>query len=257
MHNEEMLLSFYEVGFFIIKKLFNKQEVQELSRGFDFILDESKKLISTGVHKNSLFVLGDGHNINSPKIRRVNWCATQSNAIDRYSKDKRILKIVENLMGVQEVSQIICQAHFKLPNDGVSYPWHQDTQKDKGEWQDINGKGSFVLGMIAIDECNQQNGAVKVIPGSCKKGPLDIEKEDFVGNNKIIDAEYDDLNFTYLNLEPGDVAFMGPYTIHASDENTSLKARRMLMTGFSCVGSKKSSMNLGDGRIVSSQKNFD
>jgi len=253
MYKEEMYSTFYNSGFFIVKQLFNQNEVEKISQGFDCILNESKKLTTTGIHKKSLFVLGEGHSSNSPKIKRVNWCATQSNAIDKYSKDKRILEIAEKLMGVNEVSQIICQAHYKLPNDGVSYPWHQDTQKDKGEWQDLNGKGSFVLSMIAIDECNKENGTVKVIPGSCKKGPLDIEKEDFSKNNLIINSEYSDLSFSYLNMSPGDVAFMGPYTIHSSDANTSLKARRMLMSGFSCVGSKKGSMNLGDGRIVSSR----
>ena len=121
----------------------------------------------------------------------------------------------------------------------MRYPWHQDTQKDKGVWKDKNGKGSFVLAMIAIDDCNKKNGAVKVIPKSHNYGTLNIETDQFnETNHKKVLPLIKKYGIEYIEMNSGSVALMGPYTIHSSEENMSKHSRRMLMSGYIFPGSQ-------------------
>ena len=244
---------FYEDGYLILYDLFNSEEINEVSNAFTDIANISKKIKSTSNFKDAYFVLGENHSEKSPQIRRINWCNSLSESIDKISQDPKLLKPISQLMGSPSFNQIICQAHYKLPGDGVSYPWHQDTQHDKGKWVDKNSKGSFVLAMIAIDDCTLSNGAVKILSGSSKLGTLNIEKED-PSNNQKIQSLLSQYPIVDLVMPSGSVAFIGPYTIHSSEANESNIARRMLMSGYSYPGaSPKASNGQGVGRLLKAE----
>ena len=94
-----------------------------------------------------------------------------------YGKDHRLLGMASQLLGSNEMNQLINQAHFKIPGDNVAFPWHQDSENrgyGKPGWKDVNGRGSFVQQAIAIDDVTEENGPLKFIPGSCKLGHLGL-----------------------------------------------------------------------------------
>jgi ectoine hydroxylase-related dioxygenase (phytanoyl-CoA dioxygenase family) len=143
------------------------------------------------------------------------------------------------------MDHLLNQAHFKRPRDGVVFDWHQDIQhrdKGNGTWTDVNGSGSFVQTVIVLDEMTSDSGPLVFISGSSKWGRLDFDKRG--GSNppqaKGRGARFrrDDAAVT-IAAQPGDTLFFGPYTIHASSENTSDRYRRILINGYASPGANR------------------
>jgi len=133
---------------------------------------------------------------------------------------------------------------FKRPHEGVTFDWHQDIQhRDKadGHWTDVNGCGSFVQTLIVLDEMTPDSGPLKFIPGSSKWGRVDFGddadgKPPQATNGPAPVREADAVTIT---AQPGDTLFFGPYTAHASFENTSNRYRRVLINGYASPGANR------------------
>ena len=66
------------------------------------------------------------------------------------------------------VAEIINQAHFKAPGDGVDFPWHQDSVNrgyHTGKFLDVHGNRSYVNIAVAIDAETPDNGPLSVYEG--------------------------------------------------------------------------------------------
>ncbi|MFT5583817.1 MAG: ectoine hydroxylase-related dioxygenase (phytanoyl-CoA dioxygenase family) [Cognaticolwellia sp.] len=135
------------------------------------------------------------------------------------------------------MDQLIQQAHFKLPGDGVEFSWHQDASNRRyGSplWTDINGQGSFVQIAVAVDPMGAQNGGLQVLPGTHHLG--------FVADPETgcIPQEHLDLTRpTHLEMAPGDAALFGPFLIHGSGPNKGSTSRRLFLQGYACPGANR------------------
>jgi len=145
------------------------------------------------------------------------------------------------LLGSNELEQLLSQAHFKRPHDGVIFGWHQDIQhrdKGAGTWDDINGSGSYVQTLIVVDEMTSDSGPLLFMPGSSQWGRVDF------GDHNYDDPDYTprrppqfhDEDAITIIAQPGDTIFFGPYTAHASFENNSQHYRRVLINGYASPG---------------------
>ena len=139
------------------------------------------------------------------------------------------------------MEQLLNQAHFKRPNDGVIFGWHQDVQhrdKGNGTWTDINGHGSFVQTLIVIDEMTADSGPLQFISGSSAWGRVDFGDHDYDDPDyaPIKPPGFEESDAVTIRAKPGDTLFFGPYTAHASFENTSNQYRRVLINGYAFPG---------------------
>ena len=69
----------------------------------------------------------------------------------------------------EHVAEIINQAHFKAPGDGVDFPWHQDSVNrgyHTGKFLDVHGNRSYVNIAVAIDAETAENGPLSVYEGT-------------------------------------------------------------------------------------------
>ena len=98
------------------------------------------------------------------------------------------------------------------------------------EWRDINGTGSYVQTIAAIDPMRSDNGPVMILPGSHKDGFLNLPE----GDNRIKYVKEKDL--VPVELAPGSVMFFRPYLIHGSVPNRTERPRRIFINGFSYPG---------------------
>jgi hypothetical protein len=59
------------------------------------------------------------------------------------------------------MDQIINQAHFKMPGDGVAFEWHQDSQNRRYGtelWTDGGAPhGAYIQTLTAVDEVTAYN----------------------------------------------------------------------------------------------------
>jgi ectoine hydroxylase-related dioxygenase (phytanoyl-CoA dioxygenase family) len=165
-----------------------------------------------------------------------------------YSQDRRITVAVSALLRSREAQHLICQAHFKMPGDGVGFRWHQDSENrgyGTSDWTDVNGTGSYVQTLIAVDPMTNENGPILFAPGSCKRGHL--------GLNQMEDPSlaFDSKTLISLLVSPGAVAFVGPYTIHGSLPNSSSAPRRIFINGYACPNANKRKYpGVGSGRML-------
>lgn len=225
---------FFEKGWLIKDALFTLDEVHEMRACFDRLETRAGKLKETGLSDGAYFVLGTkaGEQI----IKRVVWAGGAEPFLLTVGSDARLLNPVATLLGSSKMEQLLSQAHFKRPGDGVTFGWHQDIQhRDKGNdtWRDINGRGSFVQTLIVIDEMTPESGPLKFIPRSSNWGNLQLD-EAVYDSRETNNAQlpFDPETAVTIEARAGDTIFFGPYTVHASFENTSTQYRRVFINGY-------------------------
>lgn len=236
---------FNERGFFVIPNFWSPAEVAEMRAAFDRLYQDAQRIRTTQLHKGASFVLHDkGDRVS---VARVVWAGAAEPVLLKYGADPRLLQVASELLGSREMDQLINQAHFKLPGDGVGFPWHQDIQhrdKKPGDWKDVNGRGSYVQTLTALDEMREDNGPVLFIPGSNKKGRLDFGGADYSSSEYEEESgrkgdQIDTTKAVPVVGAAGSVIVFGPYSVHGSYPNESTSARFTFINGYAYPGANR------------------
>jgi ectoine hydroxylase-related dioxygenase (phytanoyl-CoA dioxygenase family) len=240
---------FFEVGFVTQPNVFTADEIAEMRAAFERLEHMAYQLRETQMHRGSQFVLqpvpADDAN-GRVRIDRIVWCGAAEPTLSAFGQDPRLLQMASMLLGSDEMHQLINQAHFKCPGDGLEFPWHQDsTHRRYGgdEWTDVNGWGSFVQTVTAIDDLTVSNGTLQFLPGSAKLGHVarSAREPGWLPTDRI-----DPRSAVAVTLPAGGVLLFGPYTFHRSLPNRSTRPRRVFINGFAHPGAN-SRVYPGDG----------
>ncbi len=239
---QQNIEDFYNIGYFVVRGLFSKSEIDEISQAFDRLQKVALTLKTTQVLDGSQFVVEDG------RIDRIVWMGGAEPSLLKVGEDPRTLGICSALLGTSTMEQLICQGHYKLSGDQVKFDWHQDCQHrgyGTPDWTDVNGRGSYVQTLMAIDEVTADNGPVMFIPCSAEQGYLGLDRVS--DPSTVISLK----NPTPMLMQPGDIAFFSPYSVHGSQPNISGKSRRVFINGFAHPGANhRKYPGEGSGRTV-------
>lgn len=242
---------FFTKGFFVIEGLFEAEALAPVAAGFDQLANMAAKLrteapatdeVQDFDHEGSRFFL------KGERILRVVWACGLAPQLDGIALAPKLLSRVRQLLGCQELHQLICQTHFKLPGDKVAFPWHQDAENRKlgtDFWRDVNGQGSYVQTALAVDDMDIDNGPLLFVPYSTRFGCL--------GFRQGVDPApyFDSSNVKTLLMKKGSVAFFHPLVIHGSEPNQSQRSRRVLINGYCPPGANSFSYpGCGTGRVI-------
>ncbi|MEM7616386.1 MAG: phytanoyl-CoA dioxygenase family protein [Pseudomonadota bacterium] len=131
----------------------------------------------------------------------------------------RILDLVEDLIG----PDILCWASAilsKKPHDPKAVPWHQDA----AFWK--LSPARTVTVWLAIDDADEQNSAMRFIPGTHDKGVMKVQTtgEEAVFHMETAGAEALGEPFTN-SLRAGQVSLHADMLVHGSLANTSDRRR--------------------------------
>ena len=237
---------FFTTGWVVLPQLFDAQEIARMGLAFDRLQNRARTLSVSGDDRGSHFVIDRLAPDGGVRIHRVVWCGASEPVLAEYGADPRLLRPVAELLGSVTMNQLINQAHFKMPGDRVSFPWHQDsTHRRYGTpvWTDVNGRGSYVQTAVAIDPMTATNGPLRFLPGSC-------------GMGHVADPAYrvPEERAVTMTMEPGDVVMFGPYTFHASEPNASDRPRRALINGYAYPrANRRIYPGRGSGRLLSAR----
>ena len=249
---DEQVDRFYEQGFVLLRHVFTPSEVAEMRAAFERLREMASCLPGTGMHRGAQFVLERTPAASGSadlRIHRIVWCGAAEPVLSRFGMDRRLLAMAAQLLGSMEMNQLINQAHFKQPGDGVEFPWHQDsTHRRYGhdEWRDVNGRGSYVQTVTAIDPIDDANGPLRLLPGSCKLGHVGG-----TGDGRLPSC-LDQRSAVSATMTSGSVLLFGPYTYHSSPPNDSDRPRRIFINGFAAPGANSRVYpGEGAGRLVS------
>ena len=239
MLTDEQIREFHDTGWIVVDSLFDAAEVAHMIQCFDALEAIAANMSGTGLRDGAYFVLGEKHG--AQVIKRVVWAGGCQPYLLDIGADPRLTGPASRLLDSRQMEQLLSQAHFKRPNDGVIFGWHQDIQhrdKGNGTWRDVNGEGSFVQTLIVLDEMTADSGPMQFIPGSSRWGRVDFGTHDYdePGYAAKAPPQFDAADAVTICAKPGDTLFFGPYTAHASFENTSPNYRRVLINGYAYPG---------------------
>jgi len=107
----------------------------------------------------------------------------------------------------------------KPARKGTLLPWHQD------RWTHLDRDPQITL-WTALDPATVGNGCVQVVPGSHKQGLINPSHgSGFLTKEQAAQHATAD-KIVFLELQPGEVALLHNYLLHASDVNRTDVSRR-------------------------------
>ena len=212
-----------ENGYLAVKNVLNAEEVAELRS----VTDEFAQKSAGVTHNDDVFDLEPSHSPDNPRLRRLKNPADQHPVYNKTLRHDKILDIVAQLVG----PSIRFNGHklnLKLPHGGSPVEWHQDWAFYPHTNDDLLAVG------VALDDANEENGCLLVLPGSHKGRILDHHQDGhFVG--AVSEPGFVSDGAVPVVLEAGDISIHHVRVLHASMPNISEKQRRLLLFMYCAV----------------------
>lgn len=134
-------------------------------------------------------------------------------------------KILDAVQSVLGANLILIMSHLivKPPGDGLPVAWHQDNTY----WHSVQGTDVATV-WLAIDDADQSNGCMRVIPRS-HDGYPELDKfstgaNDLLGLTVEVTPEMEDAAVA-LEMSAGSLSIHDSYIVHGSNANTSNRRR--------------------------------
>ena len=138
---------------------------------------------------------------------------------------------------------------------GSKTPWHQD-----GEYWPVRPLATCSV-WVAVDHSTEENGCLRVIPGSHKNRRL--RPHDYNGADglslplELKSDEYDESSAEEIVLRAGQISLHDVYLVHGSEPNRSERSRRGLTLRYmptTSVFDRSLDTNGRDGRLAMSER---
>ena len=147
--------------------------------------------------------------------------------------DERLTAPVRAELGVAELAPFTSKMNLKRAIDGSEFPWHQDYPY----WHVAVGADAqdVVTAILFLDDAVEENGALRVLPGSHLSGPVRRDPADptgFLTDPAAVDGEREII----LELPAGSVVWFGAFLVHRSSPNRSDRHRRALLPSWQPAG---------------------
>jgi len=205
----EQIRHFNKKGYVFPLDVFSPEEIAAHRAYFDRLLKK---------------VMAKGHNSYS-----INGWQKYCGGIHDLATEPRILDYVEDLLG----PNIVCWgAHFfcKMMGDAKQVSWHQDASY----WPLTPSKAFTVW--LAIDDVDDENGAMRVIPGSHLHGQIPFEHSKAEENNVLGQTVPDIKPYgdepVAFEMHAGQISLHTDLLLHGSQPNRSKRRRCGLSMRF-------------------------
>ncbi len=144
--------------------------------------------------------------------------------------DPRLAEPMRDLVGAERIALYTDKLNFKRPREGSRFRWHQDSPYWVFSCAHV-GRCPNVL--LALDDATEENGCLRVIRGSHRRGLLPGLTGEGVLGPLFTDPGAFDLGDQVPAVMPaGSLLFFGPHTVHGSEPNRSSKPRRALVLTY-------------------------
>jgi ectoine hydroxylase-related dioxygenase (phytanoyl-CoA dioxygenase family) len=226
--------AYREHGFAVVRAVFGPADVAELSRAFDDMKAAGSKHRASFRHGNVLYVVGSDP-VLGPVLRLMQWPSYRNPVMARYRNDTRLLQFLEPLIG-RDLKQLTNSLIWKQPGAAEgSFAYHQDCRFRRPASAFRNIETSIVQTAIALDPHCVENGCMRMLRGSHRRGDLRL-----AATASVYEAPCDEVSCngsgstrqTSDVLDPGDLVLWHPYTVHGSHPNRSTADRRSYINAY-------------------------
>lgn len=207
--NEEQLRQFRRDGFLVVRGMYSSEEAREISSWADEVAGYPE---TPGEH---MMYFEQSKADGSRIICRIeNFVPFHQGFADLITTD-RMHRAVSELFG-EEAVLFKDKINFKLPG-GDGFREHQDVQAGWDRYASVH-----ITAMVAIDETNEANGSLEMIPGMHRRGLLGESW------SPLTDDDTGHAEYQPVHCKPGDAVFFDSYAPHRSAPNHTDQARRVL-----------------------------
>jgi hypothetical protein len=147
----------------------------------------------------------------------------RSAAARRFYFSGPLVDVAEQIIG-PNIKGATSQLTFKLRGNTMPFPWHQD-----------NGYGHLdpyntITSLTALDDANEENGCLWIIPGSHKAGQLNVTlTPEQKKAGKEIAVQADESKAIPVPMKAGESLIFTCWTLHKSEGNRSLDRDRRIL----------------------------
>lgn len=195
-------------GYLLVRGVFDAAEVQAMRDAIARILETVE---GTAADRNHRWSGVD----ESLQLKGFHDLQYHDAVFTRMAAHPRIVEALTDLIG-PNVQLHHSKMLVKPPEQGAPFPMHQDYPYFP------HARHSVLAASVHLDETDEENGCLHVIPGSHKLGPLEAD-----GDAHTVDYPLE--SGTACPASPGDVLFFNYLTIHGSGVNASDRTRRNVL----------------------------
>lgn len=208
-----------EQGFVVVENVLNAQEVAELRRVTDELVEKARFVRE----HNDVYDLEPTHSAQEPRVRRIKTPHAQHAVYDAVMRHPKILAVLQKLVS-PSIRFDTAKLNMKAAGYGAAVEWHQDWSFYPHTNDDLCAVG------VMMDDCEMENGPLLCIPGS-HKGPVYDHHNDgfFCGAMDPTKVDVDFSKAVACTGKAGSISVHHVRTIHGSAINTSSKPRRLLL----------------------------
>jgi len=147
--------------------------------------------------------------------------------------DERLRAPMCDALGADAVAPYTSKLNLKRPHDGSRFPWHQDFTY----WYAFTPGAAHEIAtvMLFLDDADADNGAVRVLAGSHRRGPAARDPADptrFLADPARLDTSTERI----VAVPAGSLLIFPALMVHRSSPNTSGRQRRAMLLSFQPAG---------------------
>ncbi len=217
--------SYHEDGYLKVEQLFTPEETEELGSEMDRIINEwGEEQIGWKGPWRSRYLVDEEQQttkavfMHNPHFYSATW--------GRVIFHPRLVGAVQDFIG-QDVQWHHTVLHGKPPEKGTPFPMHQDYPFYPHDGLD------FVDCLVHLDDAPLESGALRVVEGSHKNGPLEHIRGPDTAPHLPTDKYHPDfIPSVSIPAKAGDVIFFSYCLIHWSGVNRTDEWRRTVRFGY-------------------------
>jgi len=212
---------FHENGYLRLPQVFAPDELAELSADLDYVIEHFAVADKgwTGPWRQKYLSKQEDA---KAKLAAMHEMEFYSPAWARAILNRRLAAALAELIG-PDVEFHHMTLHAKGPEFGTPFPLHQDNPFYP------HSDGRYLDAIVHVDAATEENGCLKFLAGSHKRGPLEHVRE---GSPHLPPDQYPFEQAVSCPAAAGDVVLFSIYTVHGSALNRTPNWRRVVRIGY-------------------------
>lgn len=204
-----------EKGVIVIPNVFSEEECKEIKHQA-YKVNDAEIVASGYPHDPSQTAYN--------KRSLIFFPALCNGYLNKIRTDERMANLVREFIG-EDVRQINNQVYFREAGDRDQFAWHQDIMFRESNIFNEDVEDDYFQTIIAVDDINEENGAIEFIEGS-HRAPIMSPPS----NLRVF--ERNGMKGTKYLAKKGSVLIWSVMIIHGSEPNQSTQDRMTYMNGF-------------------------
>jgi len=241
--NTEELACYARDGFVVRESVYANEELKVLQNATENAARNALLKVERGktyMLDGKRFVDIDGmtvqfeHALHSNTPRVIEPVAGLDPTLSALLHDPRLVEPMRQLVGTADVAIWTNKLNLKRPREGSGFGWHQDSPY----WiHDCAHVDQLPNVMLAFDTATEDNGCLRVIPGSHLGGCLQgTDDGTSLGGFFTSPTSFDETRQISLTVAAGSLIFFSPHLVHGSQPNHSDEPRRAIIVTYQPAG---------------------